>query len=86
LGRVVLGFELRASHSKQVLFYMSHTSSPFCSVIFGDGDLMNYWPWLASNQMFKKILYQAGVLQIKTVNVIAFYRFVHVFLIVTRQT
>jgi hypothetical protein len=38
---VELGFELRASH-------FSHTSS-LCSGYFGDGGLVNYLPWLASN-------------------------------------
>jgi hypothetical protein len=34
--------------AKQVLYRLSHTSSPFCSGYFGDGGLMNYLPRLAS--------------------------------------
>jgi hypothetical protein len=39
-----LNFEL----AKQ-MFCLSHTSSPFCSGYFGDGDLENCLPELASN-------------------------------------
>jgi hypothetical protein len=36
-----LGFELKALPvAKQVLYYLSHISSPFCSGYFGDG----VWP------------------------------------------
>jgi hypothetical protein len=35
--------------AKQMLYHLSHTSSPFCSGYFGDGSLMNYLPGLASN-------------------------------------
>jgi hypothetical protein len=35
--------------AKQVLYYLSHTSSPFYSGYFGDGSLTNYLPRLASN-------------------------------------
>jgi hypothetical protein len=34
---------------KQSLYYLSHTSSPFCSGYFGDGGLTNYLPGLVSN-------------------------------------
>jgi hypothetical protein len=34
-----LGFELQA---KQVLYYLSHTSSLFCSGYYGGGGFMNY--------------------------------------------
>jgi hypothetical protein len=48
---VGLEFELRALHlAKQVLYCLSHTSSPFCSGNFGDGSFGNYLPGLASNQ------------------------------------
>jgi hypothetical protein len=35
--------------AKQALYHLNHTSSLFCSGYFGDGDLMNYFPRLASN-------------------------------------
>jgi hypothetical protein len=35
--------------AKQVLWHLSHTSSPFCSGHFGDGGLSNYLPSLPSN-------------------------------------
>jgi hypothetical protein len=35
--------------AKQVLFHLSHTSSPFCSGDFGDGGLLYYLLGLASN-------------------------------------
>jgi hypothetical protein len=35
--------------TKQMLYHLSHTSSPFCSSYFGDGGLKNYLPQLASN-------------------------------------
>jgi hypothetical protein len=31
-----------------VLYHLTHTSSPFCSVYFEDGGLINYLPRLAS--------------------------------------
>jgi hypothetical protein len=31
--------------SNQALYYLSHTSSPFCSGYFGDGGLANYLGW-----------------------------------------
>jgi hypothetical protein len=34
---------------KQTLYCLSHTSSPFCSGYFGDGDIMSYLPGLVSN-------------------------------------
>jgi hypothetical protein len=34
--------------AKQAFYPMSHTSSPFCSGYFGDGDLENYLLGLAS--------------------------------------
>jgi hypothetical protein len=40
-----LGFELHFRLAKQVLYDLSHTSSPFCSGYFGE----NYLPWLVSN-------------------------------------
>jgi hypothetical protein len=46
---VGLVFELRAfTLAKQALYHLSHTSSPFCSGYFGDGDIANYLPRLAS--------------------------------------
>jgi hypothetical protein len=37
---VGLGFKLKTSNlEKQVLYCLSHTSSPFCSGYFGDGVL-----------------------------------------------
>jgi hypothetical protein len=35
--------------TKQVLYCLSHRSSPFCSGCFGDGGLTNYSPGLTSN-------------------------------------
>jgi hypothetical protein len=35
--------------TKQVLHLLSNASDPFCSGYFGDGDLVNYLPVLASN-------------------------------------
>jgi hypothetical protein len=35
--------------AEQVLYYLNHTSSPFCSGYFGDGNLVNYLPGLSSN-------------------------------------
>jgi hypothetical protein len=35
--------------ANQVLYFLSYTSSPFCSGYFGDGGLKNYLPGLASN-------------------------------------
>jgi hypothetical protein len=37
------------ARAKQVLYRLSHTSSPFCSGYFGDGGLSNYLPRVASN-------------------------------------
>jgi hypothetical protein len=46
---VELGFDFRASYlAQQELYYLSHTSSPFCSGYFGDS-LVNYFPGLPSN-------------------------------------
>jgi hypothetical protein len=39
--------EIRVVLAKQLLYGLNHTSSPFCSGYFGDGDLTNYclsWP------------------------------------------
>jgi hypothetical protein len=47
---VGLGFELGSVLVvKQVLYCLSHTSSPFCCGYFGDGGLENYLPGLTSN-------------------------------------
>jgi hypothetical protein len=40
-----LGFELKELHfANQKLYHMSHTSSPFCSSYFGDGDSRTICP------------------------------------------
>jgi hypothetical protein len=44
---VGLGFELSFIFAKQVLYYLSHTSSPFFSGYFGDGGIKNYLSRLA---------------------------------------
>jgi hypothetical protein len=36
--------------AKQVLYHLSHTSSPFCSDYFGDGVLQTYLPGLTLNE------------------------------------
>jgi hypothetical protein len=42
--------------TKQVLYGLIHTSSPFCSIYFADGSLKNYLSWLASNHNLPTIL------------------------------
>jgi hypothetical protein len=44
---VGLGFALGIVLVKQVLYCLSHTSSPFCSDYFGDGGLINYFSGVA---------------------------------------
>jgi hypothetical protein len=41
---VGLGFELSLTLTKQVLYSLNHTSSPFCSGYFGDKDLNKLLP------------------------------------------
>jgi hypothetical protein len=50
-GLVGLEFELKQGFAltKQALYHLSHTSSPFCSGYFGDGGLANYLLGLALN-------------------------------------
>jgi hypothetical protein len=51
------GFEL----AKQVLFYLSYTSSAFCSGYFGDGGLSNYLPRLPCTWILLILASQVGV-------------------------
>jgi hypothetical protein len=49
LGESETGFELGFSLAKQALYHLSHIFSPFFSVYFGNGVLINYLPRLVLN-------------------------------------